>query len=75
MTAPPFLYPCDYGTNIPDPEQLAAYGHTHDEICQRIGADSLQYLALEDIRKLAGGVGVCDACFTGDYVLPHRKDN
>ena len=75
VTAPPFLHPCDYGTNIPDPEQLAAYGRTHEEICQRIGADSLQYLALEDIRKLAGGVGVCDACFTGDYVLPHRKDN
>ena len=75
VTAPPFLYPCDYGTNIPDPEQLAACNRTHDEICQRIGADSLQYLALEDIRRLAGDVGVCDACFTGNYVLPHRRDS
>lgn len=71
VTAPPFLHPCDYGTAIPSADQLAAYGRTHAEICQRIGADTLQYLSLEDVRHLAGDIGVCDACFTGNYVLPH----
>ena len=75
VTAPPFLYPCDYGTNIPSREQLAAYNRTHEEICQLIGADSLQYLSLEDIRMVARDVGVCDACFTGDYVLPHNDND
>ena len=75
VTAPPFLYPCDYGTAIPNKEQLAAYGRTHEEICQLIGADSLQYLSLEDVRHLAGDVGICDACFTGDYVLPHANSD
>ncbi len=70
VTAPPFLFPCDYGTAIPNAEQLAAHNRTQEEICQRIGADSLQYLSLEDVRHLAGDVGVCDACFTGNYVLP-----
>ena len=75
VTAPPFLYPCDYGTAIPNKEQLAAYGRTQEEICQLIGSDSLQYLSLEDVRHLAGDVGICDACFTGDYVLPHANSD
>lgn len=70
VTAPPFLYPCYYGTAIPNSDQLAAYGRTLEEVCQRIGADSLQYLSMEDVRHLAGEVGVCDACFTGHYALP-----
>ena len=75
VTAPPFLFPCDYGTAIPNAEQLAAHNRTQEEICQRIGADSLQYLSLEDVRHLAGDVGVCDACFTGNYVLPHSNSD
>lgn len=74
VTAPPFLYPCDYGTNIPNPEQLAAYNRTEEEVCQLIGADSLQYLSLEDMCELAGNVKLCDACFTGNYVLPHSME-
>lgn len=75
VTAPPFLFPCDYGTAIPSAEQLAAYGRTQEEICRRIGANSLQYLSLEDIRSFTGDIGVCDACFTGNYVLPHSNHN
>ena len=44
ISSPPFLYPCYFGTDIPDREQLIAYNRSVDEICKIIGADSLAYL-------------------------------
>lgn len=71
-TAPPFLYPCYFGTHIPDSSELAAYNRTNEEICAKIGADTLQYMTLEDLREVMArlNLGVCDACFSGHYVLP-----
>ncbi len=75
VTAPPFLNPCYFGTHIPDSHQLAAYDRTTEEVCSMIGADSLQYMEVEDLRTLMDGLnmGVCDACFTGHYPLPTPK--
>ena len=72
VSAPPFLNPCYFGTAIPDQKELAAYGKTEDEVCRAIGADSLQYLPVEDLATAARGLrhGFCDACFTGNYVVP-----
>ncbi len=76
VTAPPFLNPCYFGTHIPDSSQLAAYGRTTEEVCEMIGADSLQYMSVTDLKDLMDGLhmGVCDACFTGHYVLPIPRD-
>lgn len=72
ITAPPFLYPCYYGTAIPAPSQLVATGRSVEEICQIIGADSLQYMSLSGLKTLSDKLHLhyCDACFTGRYVLP-----
>ncbi len=76
VTAPPFLNPCYFGTHIPDSHELAAYGRTTEEVCHMIGADSLQYMSVQDLKDLMDGLnmGVCDACFTGHYVLPIPKN-
>ncbi len=72
VTAPPFRHPCYYGTAIPSGEQLAAYDRTEEEVCRLIGADSLQYMPLEGLRHLSEKLNLnyCDACFTGNYILP-----
>jgi len=69
LAAPPFRYPCYYGTDISSSDHLIAYQHSVDEICQMIGADSVGYLDVADLPKLdATGRGhFCDACFTGQY--------
>jgi len=69
LSAPPFLYPCYYGTDIESSDPLIAYKHSLDEICTMIGADSVGYLAVEDLPKLdaTGHGSFCDACFTGNY--------
>ena len=43
ISSPAFLHPCYFGTDIPSEDQLIASGHSVDEICEIIGADSLGY--------------------------------
>lgn len=69
ISSPPFLYPCYYGTDVPSSRQLIASEHSTDEICRRIGADSLGYLRLEDLREMVGGLPLCAACFDSRYPL------
>ena len=69
ISAPPFLYPCYFGTDVPSNEQLIAHSHTTEEIRQMIGADSLGYMEIEKLRDMVPGLGYCDACFTGNYPM------
>ena len=75
ISAPPFLYPCYFGTDIPSSEQLIAHNRTVDEICKVIGADSLAYLKMERLKEMANGLPICTACFSGEYpVDPPEED-
>ncbi|MBO4359754.1 MAG: amidophosphoribosyltransferase [Eubacteriaceae bacterium] len=67
ICAPPFLYPCYYGTDIDSRDNLIAPHHPTGEIAAMIGADSLGYLPLEKLGELCGGMGHCSACFDGEY--------
>ena len=68
-SAPPFLYPCYFGTDIDSPERLIANQYPMEEIAGVIGVDSLGYLSTENVVKIAkeAGDGFCTACFTGNY--------
>ena len=70
ISAPPFLYPCYYGTDIDSQENLIACHHTTDRIAELIGADTLGYLPLESLDEITGGHGCCTACFSGAYPTP-----
>ena len=67
ISAPPFLYPCYYGTDIDSKEHLIACHHSVDEIAEIVGADSLAYLSLDDLPEMVGKMGYCAACFDGNY--------
>ena len=67
ISSPPFLYPCYYGTDVPDNSQLIANGHTKEEIRKSIDADSLEYLNIEDLDVMTQGLPLCKACFDGIY--------
>ncbi|NBI10146.1 amidophosphoribosyltransferase [Colidextribacter sp. OB.20] len=74
ISAPPFLNPCYYGTDIDSRENLIACHHTVEEIAQIVGADSLGYLPAERLGALIGQGRCCDACFTGRYPTPVPTD-
>lgn len=70
VSAPPFLNPCYYGTDIDSRENLIAASHSVEEIAKIIGVDSLGYLSVESVKQIAKGLhgaGYCTACFNGDY--------
>ena len=67
VSAPPFLFPCYYGTDIDSKDNLIACSHTVEEIAELIGADSLGYLPVDRLRDLIYSDGFCSACFSGSY--------
>ena len=78
ISAPPFLNPCYYGTDIDSRENLVACRYTVEETARMIGADTLGYLPVEDLPYLVGQSereGFCDACFTNDYPTQIPKDS
>jgi len=67
-SAPPFLYPCYFGTDVDSQENLIAWNHSIEEVRRIIGVDSLGYLSCENAHKLAENTkGFCTACFDGKY--------
>ena len=70
-SAPPFIAPCYFGTDIPDRDSLIACRYSVEEIRALIGADSLGFLSLEALHQIApdAACGFCDGCFTGAYPI------
>ena len=76
VSAPPFIAPCYYGTDIDSADALIANRLSVDEIAREIGVDSLGYLSVDSVRLLAGeDTGFCTACFGGEYptAVPERS--
>ncbi len=76
ISCPPFMNPCYFGTDIDSKENLIACKMSVPEICQMIGADSLGYLSVESVNRLAENsyCSFCDGCFTGNYPAPVPKE-
>lgn len=75
-SAPAFLNPCYYGTDISSRDSLIACKHTPEEMAKIFGADTVGFLPLEDVFKLGEGgtcKGYCAACFDGKYPTEEPK--
>jgi amidophosphoribosyltransferase len=75
VTSPPIRYPCHYGIDFPNPEELIANVHGGDveEVRKELGVDSLAYLSIENLLASVPhdkGQSYCTACFTGTYPTP-----
>jgi amidophosphoribosyltransferase len=71
ITSPPYRWPCFYGMDTGDRDELLAAERTVDEIREYVGADSLAYLDLDRLRDATAVEGAstafCTACLTGEY--------
>lgn len=74
-SAPKFLYPCYFGTDIPDQDCLVAWKHNDEEMKEIIGADSIGFLSVENVVKLTdnGRHDFCTGCFCGSYPVEPPK--
>ena len=67
VTAPPFLHACYYGTDVDSGDELIARHKSPEQIAEMIGADSLGFFPAERLTEPVCGLGLCSACFTGEY--------
>jgi amidophosphoribosyltransferase len=75
ISSPPFRHVCHYGTDIDSEENLIANRMGLDEICRKIGADSLGFISIEGLKEACGGCSLdfCTACFTGNGECTRAK--
>ena len=68
-SAPPFMFPCYFGTDEPSKDQLVACNYTMDGIKELIGADSIGFLSVNSLEKIIPNANCqfCDGCFSGKY--------
>lgn len=71
VSSPPFVYPCYFGTDIPNQDVLIACNNSIDQIREILGADSLGFLQRDSLRQILSGKKkkYCDACFSGEYCM------
>jgi amidophosphoribosyltransferase len=75
IVSPKIVKPCYYGIDTPRQEELIAANLSEDEICNEIGATSLKYLSIDDLKEVIHKFGkkgshYCFACFGDDYPTP-----
>ena len=70
-SAPKFLNPCYFGTDIDSKEHLIAVHYSEAEIAKIVGADSVAFLDLRDLPRIINDstMGLCHACFSGKYPM------
>ena len=69
ISSPPFRYPCYFGTDVPSNKELIANKYPPEELCRKLGADSLAYLPLESLSEMVEGMPVCTGCFDHKYPI------
>ncbi|MCD8049540.1 MAG: amidophosphoribosyltransferase [Clostridia bacterium] len=76
ITAPQFMWPCFFGTDIPDRKELIAVGHSVEEIKELLNVDSIGFLDVESLKLLLPDRegGFCAGCLTGKYPVKEAED-
>ncbi|MDD2716758.1 MAG: amidophosphoribosyltransferase [Candidatus Wallbacteria bacterium] len=68
FASPPIRHSCVYGIDTPHREKLLAANMDLEGIREFVGADSVKYLSLENLKScLAQPDDFCYACFDGKY--------
>lgn len=79
IASPPTAWPCFYGVDTPNRENLLASHMSEDQMREHIGVDSLKFISLDGLYRAVGQENgrdsnaprYCDACFSGEYpVVP-----
>ena len=75
VSSPPIIAPCFFGIDMPTKAELIAANKSLDEIREFVGADSLEYLSVDNLRKAVDDPdNFCMGCFTDNYPAPVPED-
>jgi amidophosphoribosyltransferase len=72
ISSPPIKWPCFYGIDMPDQDELIGANLMVEDIRTHIGADSLAYLSLGGMLDATEvpSEDFCTACFSSEYPIP-----
>ncbi|MCQ2798750.1 MAG: amidophosphoribosyltransferase [Bacilli bacterium] len=79
IASPEIAHPCFYGVDISSYDELISANNTVEEVREKIGADSLAFLPVEELYNISKRTGLCTACFIGKYpteiysIIKNRK--
>lgn len=62
LASPEVHFPCKYGIDIPTPGELISNRLNANEIAEYIGADSVRFLSLEELKECT--IEPCEYCFS-----------
>jgi amidophosphoribosyltransferase len=69
ITSPPIVHPCFLGVDMATYAELIAANLSVEQICEKVGADSLGYLSIDGLVDASGRErnDVCLGCLNGRY--------
>ena len=69
ITSPPIVHPCFLGVDMATYAELIAANLSVEQICEKVGADSLGYLSIDNLVAATGRErgDVCLGCLNGRY--------
>ena len=75
IASPPTAWPCFYGVDTPDRDQLLASTMSEEQMRDHLGVDTLRFVTLDGLYRAVGEAKgrnadapqYCDACFSGAY--------
>jgi amidophosphoribosyltransferase len=72
ISSPPVKWPCFYGIDMPDQDELIGARLSIPQIREHIGAESLFHLSLEGMLQATEipAEDFCTACFSSKYPIP-----
>ena len=75
VASPPYTNKCYFGTDNTEKRNLIAARTNVEGIREELGLDSIAFLPLEDMLKVApdANCGFCIGCFTGEYPVSIEK--
>jgi amidophosphoribosyltransferase len=76
ISSPPIKWPCFYGIDMPDQDDLIGANKTVEDIRAHINADSLAYLSIQGMVDSTNipGEDFCTACFSSRYPIQIPAD-
>lgn len=70
LSSPGITHSCFFGIDTPTRKELLSSQYTPKEIAKLIGADSVSFLKIEDMKECVKEPNkFCYACFNGDYPI------
>ena len=70
VASPEIKFPCYYGIDTPNKEELISNNMSKDEVREYIEADSLEYLSIDDLTNAIGNDrNYALESFDGDYFV------